>query len=82
MHREQFDLLDEYLLPFPLIDLDRSDYIEAARLKNFCRNKGVQASSVDFLIASVCIKRGFSLLTADNDFNYIAKHCKLLLLQA
>jgi hypothetical protein len=77
--RNQFDLLVEYFEPFPLIECDRTDYLEAARLKNLCRNKGIQASSVDFLISSVCINRKYSLLTADNDFIPIAKFCTLAL---
>ena len=73
----QFELITEYLEPFPLIDHTREDFIEAARLKNKCRKKGIQAGSIDFLIASVCINRNFPFLTADDDFMYIAKHCDL-----
>ena len=76
----QFDLLSEYLAPFPLMEGTRSDFIDAARLKNKCRNRGVQAGSVDFFIASVCINRNYPLLTADKDFEYIARHCRLLLI--
>ena len=76
---KQCDLLIDYFEAFPLIDLDRNDFIEAARLKNKCRSKGVHAGSVDFLIAAVAINRNFALLTADKDFQYIAQHCKLLL---
>lgn len=79
-HHKQFDLLVEYFTPFPLIDLIRSDFIEAARLKNKCRKRGIQASSIDFLITSVCINRNYPLLTADQDFNYISRHCEVQLL--
>ncbi len=77
--QKQFDLLVEYLEPFPLIQCTRTDFITAARLKNTCRNKGVQASSVDFLIASVCVNRKYLLLTSDKDFSRIAEHCPLIL---
>lgn len=79
---QQFDLLAEYLEPFPLIALERADYIEAARLKNLCRAKGVQAGTVDFLIAAACIRRNYPLLSADEDFEHIARHCDLVLVRA
>lgn len=73
------DLLIEYLRPFPLLDPRREDFIDAARLKTFCRSKGVQAGSIDFLIAAVCINRNIPLLSADNDFSNICKWCTLKL---
>lgn len=75
----QFDLLVEYFEPFPLVECNRRDFIDAARLKNLCRSKGIQASSVDFMIASICSNREYSLLTTDKDFLYISKYCPLLL---
>jgi predicted nucleic acid-binding protein len=78
-HQKQFDLLVEYLEPFPIIECTRTDFITAARLKNLCRSKGVQAGSVDFLIAAVCVNRKYPLLTSDNDFSLIAKYCPLIL---
>lgn len=65
------------LTPFPLIKPERDDYIQAARLRNLCRKKGIQASPVDFLISATCAKRGYPLLTSDQDFFRIAKHCDL-----
>lgn len=79
---QQFDLLAEYLEPFPLIVHEREDYVEAARLKNLCRAKGIQAGTVDFLIATTCIRRNYPLLSADEDFLHIAEHCELLLIGA
>jgi predicted nucleic acid-binding protein len=78
--QKQFELLINYFGPFPLIDLTRNDFIEAAKIKNKCRKQGIQASSIDFLITSVCINRNYPLLTADKDFKYISKHCSLILL--
>jgi len=77
---EQFDTLLKYFKPFPLIDLTRNDFIQAARLKNNCRSKGIQAGSIDFLITSVCINRNYPLLTADKDFSNISKYCSITLL--
>jgi len=77
---KQFDRLVQLLEPFPLLELDRSTYIAAAKLRTMCRAKGVQASPVDFLIATACSQHGYPLLTADQDFSWIARHCDLMLL--
>jgi predicted nucleic acid-binding protein len=77
---KQFDQLVHLLEPFPLLELDRSTYIAAAKLRTMCRVKGVQASPVDFLIAAACTQHGYPLLTADQDFSRIAKHCDLMVL--
>jgi len=78
---KQFDLLADYFNSFPLIELLRDDFVEAARIKNKCRNKGVQAGSIDFLIAATAINRNYPLLTADKDFLYISKHCEIMLIE-
>ena len=75
--QNQFDLLRDYLSPFPLIELARDDFIEASQLRNHCRTRGVQASPTDFLICAACIRRNYPLLTADNDFKHISKYCEI-----
>lgn len=65
---------------FPLLEPTREDYVAAAELRNLCNQKGVQAGTIDFLIAALCLKYDCRLLTSDNDFVRIAKHCKLQLL--
>ena len=75
--QNQFDLLRDYLSPFPLIELARDDFIEASQLRNRCRTRGVQASPTDFLICAACIRRNYPLLTADNDFKHISKYCEI-----
>lgn len=69
--------LEERLRPFPLLALERSDYVVAARLRRSCLTKGVSASTIDCLIASAAIAHGCSLLTADDDFGHIARHTDL-----
>jgi predicted nucleic acid-binding protein len=76
----QFHKLTEYFSVFSLLEIDRQDYIEASRLRNLCRSKGVQAGPTDFLIAVVCIRWNYPLLTADGDFPLIAKHSQLVVL--
>lgn len=77
---KQFELLRDYLDPFPLIELDRKDFVEASRLRNYCRSRGIQASPTDFLISAACVRRNYPLLTADEDFRHIAGHSKLTLI--
>jgi predicted nucleic acid-binding protein len=74
---KQFEILCDYFDSFPLIELNRNDFMEASRLRNRCRNHGIQASPVDFLICAVCIGRHYPLLTADNDFKCISTYCDL-----
>ena len=76
--RKQFDVLRDYLEPFPLIELGREDYIEASRLRNYSRSRGIQASPADFLISTACIRRKYPLLTADDDFRHIAALSRLI----
>jgi predicted nucleic acid-binding protein len=79
-NEEQFIKLTEYFSVFPLLEVDRQDYVEASRLRNHCRSKGVQAGPADFLIAAACIRWAYPLLTADGDFILIANHSRLTLL--
>ena len=79
---KQFDRLLALLDPYPLLDLDRQTYIAAARLQSVCRSKGINAGSIDFLIAAACCQNGFPLLTADKDFVRIAGHCDLITVPA
>mgnify|MGYP000846914840 FL=1 len=65
--------------PFPLVPLTRQTFVLAARMRTDCRRKGVQAGSVDFLIAAACVEAGFPLLTADEDFARIARCTELIL---
>jgi predicted nucleic acid-binding protein len=79
-NEKQFYTLAEYFSVFPLLEMDRLDYVEASRLRNHCRSKGVQAGPADFLIAAACIRWDYPLLTADGDFALIARHSRLAVL--
>ncbi|MFY9268747.1 MAG: PIN domain-containing protein [Candidatus Manganitrophaceae bacterium] len=78
--QKDFNRLREYLAAFPLVEPKREDYIEAARLRNRCAAKGVQAGTIDFLIAAICLRYQCLLLTTDNDFIAIARCAPLKLL--
>jgi predicted nucleic acid-binding protein len=76
----KFREIREHLRPYPLIELTRADYIAAAQIGNQCRSKGIQASIVDCQIAAACIEHDCALLTCDQDFQHIARHCPLRLI--
>lgn len=76
----QFDRVAKFFRPFSLIELEQADYVAAAKLHRRCASKGVTATTIDCQIAIASIKLDCLLLTADNDFRHIAKHCQLKLL--
>lgn len=76
---KQFSRLLSVLEPIPLAPLNRGTFVLAARIRNECRKKGIQAGPTDFLIAAACVEAGYPLLTADQDFQQIAKCIELVL---
>lgn len=46
-------------------------------IRNRCRKRGIQAGTIDALIAQLCIRHELVLLTSDVDFTHIAKHTAL-----
>jgi predicted nucleic acid-binding protein len=60
----------------------RADYVAAAKIYRACRAGGATLrSSVDCLIAQVCLRDSLLLLTKDRDFNAIARHVPLNLMR-
>jgi predicted nucleic acid-binding protein len=70
---KQFDALRAHLRAFPDLVLEVEDFEQAAEFYNECRAKGVQGSSVDFLICAVAARRELLILTADADFASYAR---------
>ncbi len=64
----------------PFIIPETGDHIDAADLKTRLRQKGVQAGTIDVLLAQLCLRHGLSMLTLDDDFVHIARHAALRLL--
>lgn len=61
----------------------RADYIEAARIYRLCRGKGFTIrSTIDCLIARLCLRDRLPLLTKDGDFKAIAGCVPLQLVDA
>ena len=71
--RDQFERLRERLAAFPDLELTTKDFETAAELCNLCITKGVQAAHTDFLIAAAAVIRGYAVLSADRDFENIAR---------
>jgi predicted nucleic acid-binding protein len=67
----------EHFAAFPLLIPDREDHIAAAELRNQCRKRGVQAATIDALLAQLCVRHELTLLTTDADFNHIARYSSL-----
>jgi predicted nucleic acid-binding protein len=76
----QFRKLRHYLRAFPEYALEASDYEEAAHMNNQCRTKGIAGSAVDFLICAAAHRRGWTILTIDQDFQNYASVLPLRLL--
>jgi predicted nucleic acid-binding protein len=76
----QFRKLRDYLRAFPEYALEASDYEEAAHMNNQCRTKGIAGSAVDFLICAAAQRRGWTILTIDQDFQNYASVLPLRLL--
>jgi predicted nucleic acid-binding protein len=64
----QFLRIRDHLRGFANVELDASDYEEAARANNRCRGKGVAGSPVDLLICAVALRYGWQIFTTDHDF--------------
>jgi predicted nucleic acid-binding protein len=58
----------------PTPELDSTDYRKAAELYRVCRRRGLTIrSTIDCLIAQLCLRHGYELLAKDRDFDSIAE---------
>lgn len=69
------------LATFPLLQLSRTDYVEAARLHRTCRSSGVVTSTADCQIAAAAMLNKCALLAVDDDFRVMATLSKLKLVR-
>ena len=51
--------------PFVDEEIVASDYLEAARLYNLCRDHGVECGPLDILICAVAVRNHYDILTSD-----------------
>ena len=77
--KSQFTKLKEHLKYFDDIEMNSDVYELAAEFNNTCRAKGVQGSSVDFLICAVASFYNMEIYTSDKDFNHYKKHLDIKL---
>lgn len=75
----QFEVLRQTLDPFDEISLRTEHFIRAADFTDQCRRKGVQGSTIDFLICAVAAVEELQILTTDSDFLRYAKHLPIKL---
>lgn len=61
----------------PLLIPDRTDHVEAAASRNVCRRHGVQAGTIDVLLAQLCVRHDLVMLSTDRDFTLMAPHVGL-----
>ena len=64
--RAQFEKTQGLLDPFLDEPLTSSDFVEAARLFNLCRDHGVVCGQVDILICAVAARLNWAILTNDS----------------
>ena len=79
--RNRAQILDRFA-SLPMLVPDRRDHVEAAELRNKCRRGGIQAGTIDALLAQLCVRHDLTMLTSDRDFSNIARHCGLRLWSA
>ena len=72
-----FDQIVERFSALPMLTPNRDDHISAAALRNLCRKRGVQVGTIDSLLTQLCIRHELNLLTTDQDFHFVSKHCPL-----
>jgi predicted nucleic acid-binding protein len=61
----------------PLLPTPDDLWIDAAKLGQRCRKKGITAGSLDLLIVAVALHHEAELITFDTDFENIAGACDL-----
>ena len=76
-----FEKVRSKLAAIPDTPLVTADFEEAAKFSNYCRSRGVAATSVDLMLWAITIRLEASLFTTNGDFVRFAKPSKLRLHQ-
>ena len=66
--KAQFELLRDHLRAFSDLTLEAADHEDAADAFNRCRERGIQGSSIDFLVCSAARRRDLAVHTTDKNF--------------
>lgn len=78
---KQFNELKEILSSFEDVPLNTEHYEKAAEFCNICRRKGIQGSTIDFLICAVAVMENLIIFTIDKDFENYKKYLPLRLIK-
>lgn len=78
---KQFNQLKELLSSFEDIPLETEHFLRAAEFTNICRSKGIQGSTIDFLICAVAHSENLMIFTTDNDFENYEKYLSIKLIK-
>ena len=79
--QKQFNQLERLLSAFDDTPLRAEHYIKAAEFSNMCRSKGIQGSTIDFLICSAAYLENLVIFTTDSDFANFEKHLPVKILK-
>jgi predicted nucleic acid-binding protein len=77
----QFNKLKKVLSTFTDIPLRTEHFEKAAEFSNICRNKGIQGSTIDFLICAVAYLDKLVIYTTDKDFKSYKKYLPIKLIK-
>lgn len=61
----RFSALERLMSPFRDDEVLPCDYVEAARLFNLCRSRGVESGPIDILLCAVAVRLDCAILTND-----------------
>jgi len=78
---KQFHKLKKILSSFEDIPLYTEHFEKAAEFSNICRNKGIQGSTIDFLICAVAHLENLEIFTTDSDFENYSKFLPIELMK-
>jgi predicted nucleic acid-binding protein len=67
--KARFAKLQSLLNPFQDEEIATQDFIEAARLFNLCKDRGVECGATDILICAVAARQHYDILTYDQGLN-------------
>ena len=78
---KQFNQLKNLLSSFEDIPLKTKHFEKAAEFSNICRSKGIQGSTIDFLICAVACMENLIIFTTDKDFENYKKYLSVQLIK-
>ena len=77
----QFRELRKILTAFEDIPLRTEHFEKAAEFSNICRRKGIQGSTIDFLICAVAHIENLEIFTTDSDFENYSKYLPIAIVK-